>query len=161
MIHNVFEQQDEADPLEERVQEAVVDAFAIADNIHEQCRSSENWDEPCFPDPDAKDVLEVGNNAKDGDPVNFDLHTIEDAIYELYTKAKSSKLAATILLLNLCTVHGVSNCFVDELFSILQAHLLADVNSLPKNHYSTRTLTKKLGLVYRSIHACESGCVFF
>jgi hypothetical protein len=86
---------------------------------------------------------------------------MEDAVQELYTRAKSSKLATTILLLNLCTVHGVSNCFVDELFSILHAHLLLDGNSLPKNHYAARTLTKKLGLAYTSIHACESRCVLF
>jgi hypothetical protein len=66
MIHDAFVQEDKADPLSERVEEAVVDAFTVADNIHKECRSSENWDEPCFPDPNAEDVPEAdaGNNAK-------------------------------------------------------------------------------------------------
>jgi hypothetical protein len=141
----------------------VVDAFTVANNIHEECRSSENWDEPCFPDPNTEDVpdADAGNNTEDRDPVNFDPEAMEDAVHELYTGAKSSKLATTILLLNLCMVHGVSNCFVDELFSILHAHLLPDGNSLPKNHYATWTLTKKLGLAYTSIHACENGYILF
>jgi hypothetical protein len=163
MIHDVFEQEDEADPLPEKVEEVVVDAFTVADNIHEECRLSENWDEPCFDDPNAEDVpdADAGNNTEDRDPVNFDPEAIEVAVHDLYIGAKSSKLAATILLLKLCTVHKVSNCFVDELFSILHAHLLPDGSSLLKNHYAARPLTKKLGLVYTSIHACESGCVLF
>jgi hypothetical protein len=161
MIQDAFEQEDEAGPLRERVEEVVVDAFIVADNIHEECRSSQNWDETCFPNPNAENVPDAGNNTEDRDPVNFDPEAMEDAVQELYTEAKSSKLAANILLLNLCTVHVVNNCFVDELFSILHAHLLPDGNSLPKNHYAARTLTKKLGLAYTSIHACESGCVLF
>jgi hypothetical protein len=42
MIHDAFEQEDEADPLLKRVEEAMVDAFTVANNIHEECRSLEN-----------------------------------------------------------------------------------------------------------------------
>jgi hypothetical protein len=63
--------------------------------------------------------------------------------------------------MNLCIVHGVSNYFMDELFSILQGHLLPDGNLLPQNHYKAKALTRKLGLAYNTIHACESGCVLF
>jgi hypothetical protein len=70
-------------------------------------------------------------------------------------------LAATILLQNLCTVDGVSNSFADEIFTILQAHILLEKNCLPKNHYATKSLTKKLDLAYNTIHACEKGCVLF
>jgi hypothetical protein len=80
----------------------VVDAFALADNMHEESWSSDNWNEPCFVD------LRV---AKDGDSAKFDPHTLEDAVHGLYTRAKSSKLATTILLLNLCIIHGVGNSF--------------------------------------------------
>jgi hypothetical protein len=139
----------------------VADAFTIADNIHNQCRSSENWNEPCFVDLGEDGVPLDGNDIEDEGDANFDPHALEAAVRGLYSGAKSSTLAATILLLNLCTIHGVSNCFVDELFSILHGHILPEINSLPKNYYAAKTMTKKLGLGYNTIHACESGCVLF
>jgi uncharacterized membrane protein YwzB len=51
--------------------------------------------------------------------LNFDPSALEQAIRSLYKGARSTKLAATILLVNLCIVYGVSNCFLDELFTIL------------------------------------------
>jgi hypothetical protein len=89
----------------------VVDAFALADNMHEESWSSDNWNEPCFVDLRVEEVPKDGNNAKDGDSAKFDPHTLEDAVHGLYTRAKSSKLATTILLLNLCIIHGVGNSF--------------------------------------------------
>jgi hypothetical protein len=82
---------------------------------------------------------------------------LEEAIQELYEGSRSTKLAATILLMNLCTVHRVSNNFADELFTILHRHLLPEGNNLPRNHYAA----KSLGLTYTSIHACGKGCVLF
>jgi hypothetical protein len=64
-------------------------------------------------------------------------------------------------LMNLCTVHEVSNNFADELFTILHCHFLPDGNTLPRNHYAAKSLTSKLGLAYNSIHACGKGCVLF
>jgi hypothetical protein len=63
--------------------------------------------------------------------------------------------------MNLCTVHGVSNNFGDELFTILHRHLLREGNILPRNHYAAKSLTSKLDLTYTSIHACGKGCVLF
>jgi hypothetical protein len=50
---------------------------------------------------------------------------------------------------------------MNELFCILHGHILPDGNSLPRNNYAARTLTRKLGLTYNTIHACKSGCVLF
>jgi hypothetical protein len=161
MINDTFQQCNDPDSVEDRVQEAVADAFTIADNIHDQCRSSENWNEPCFVDLVEDDVPLDGDDAEDEGDANFDPHALPAAVRDLYTGAKSSTLAATILLLNLCTIHGMSNCFVDELFSILHGHILPESNSLPRNYYAAKTMTKKLGLGYNTIHACESSCVLF
>ena len=65
------------------------------------------------------------------------------------------------MLLNLCSVHGVSNNFVDELFGLLKNELLPKVNTLPKTRYEATKIMKKLGLAYDAIHACEAGCVLF
>jgi hypothetical protein len=84
-----------------------------------------------------------------------------EAMKDLYAGTKCTKLATTILLMNLCTVHRVNNCFVDELLTILCCHLLLEDNYLPKKYYAARSLTMKLGLAYNVIHACEKGCVLF
>jgi hypothetical protein len=55
----------------------------------------------------------------------------------------------------------VSNNFADKLFTILHRHLLPEGNCLPRNHYTAKTLTSKLGLTYNSIHTCAKGCVLF
>jgi hypothetical protein len=81
--------------------------------------------------PGQRRFPEEETNREDGDTANFDPHDLEDAIRGLYRGAKSLKLAATILLLNLCSVHGVNNSSVDELFSILHGHILPEGNSLP------------------------------
>jgi hypothetical protein len=161
MIDDTFEECDDADVGEDRLQEAVAAAFAVADNIHHEFWSREDWNEPTFSDPREEEGPEDGQYAEDGESPNFDPHALEDALRGLYSGAKSSKLASTILLLNLCTVHGVSNCFADELFSILHGHILPDGNSLPRNHYAAKALTWELGLAYNIIHACESGYVLF
>jgi hypothetical protein len=161
MIHNTFEECDEPDPRYTRVQEVVADAFTMADSIHDECRSAHNWNEPCFDNIVEDEVLGNVDDAEEDGNVQFDSDGLEEAVGALYKGAKSSTLAATILLLNLCTVHGVSNCFMNELFCILHGHILPDGNSLPRNNYATRTLTQKLGLTYNTIHACESGCVLF
>jgi hypothetical protein len=92
---------------------------------------------------------------------SFDPQLLEDALEHLYSEARCTKLTATILLMNLCTVHGISNSFVDEFFAILHGHLLPERNSLPKNYHVAKSLARKLGLSYNSIHACEKGCVLF
>ena len=66
-----------------------------------------------------------------------------------------------VLLMNLITIHGVSNCFVDELFAIMQGHLLPLENCLPQNYYAAKSLIQKLSLSYNSIYACVKGCVLF
>jgi hypothetical protein len=63
--------------------------------------------------------------------------------------------------MNLCMIHGVTNGFADEMFTILNAHMLPKENVLPKNYYVARSLMGKLSLSYNSIHACDKGCVLF
>ena len=129
IIDDTFQQCNDHDFVEDRLQEAVADAFVVVDNIHKESWSFDNWNEPCFAVHRAEEVLEDGNDAKDGDIKKFDPHALEDAIRGLYAKAKLSKLVATILLVSLCIIHGMCNCFVDELFSILYSHILLKDNS--------------------------------
>jgi len=85
---------------------------------------------------------------------------LEEVINELYKGLKCTRLTIIILFMNLCMVHGVSNKFVDELLTFLRLLLLVD-NCLPQNYYASKTLTRRLGLNYKNIHACGKGCVLF
>jgi hypothetical protein len=104
-------------------------------------------------------------NAKDGPPANemgttnvyedsgADLVVLEEACQPLYPGDHSTKLATTMLLMNICTVYGVNNKFIDELLSLLHKYLLPPNNYLPSNMYHAKTLTMKVGLNYHIIHA--------
>jgi hypothetical protein len=52
----------------------------------------------------------------------------------LYKGSSMNKLA-TMFLLNLKTIHGVCNVFMDELFSLLQKELVPKGNKMPINNY--------------------------
>jgi hypothetical protein len=133
----------------------------VADVVHEDCMRNRFDDVEGLPDLTAEEP--VGNSVKGGveEDSSFDPQMLEDALKPLYRGAESTELVATILILNLCTVHGMSNNFSNELFALMHGHLLPIDNSLPKNYYAAKSLTRKLGLSYQSIHACEKGCVLF
>jgi hypothetical protein len=75
--------------------------------------------------------------------VEFNPEALEGAITTFYDGARCTKLAATIFLMNLCTVHRVNNSFADKMFTILQALILPESNCLSKDHYTAKSLTKK------------------
>jgi predicted Zn-ribbon and HTH transcriptional regulator len=63
--------------------------------------------------------------------------------------------------MNLVTMYGVSNAFVDELFTLLKVDLFLKDNNLPKSLYHAKRVEKRLWLSYNNIHVCYNGCVFF
>jgi hypothetical protein len=66
----------------------------------------------------------------------------------LYEGSSTSMLAAMLLLLNLRTVHGVNNVFMDEFFSLLRKELLPKGNKMLVNTYEAFKLIKTFGLSY-------------
>lgn len=89
------------------------------------------------------------------------LARLKEACQPLYPCAHSTKLADTMLLMNIRTIHGVNNKFVDELLSLLHKHLLPPDNCLPSNTYHVKVLIRKLSFNYKIIHACPNRCVSF
>jgi hypothetical protein len=153
MVDNAFLEEPLLPDVEEIVHDVVTSAFDLGDVVHEECNDS-------LGEGDAANLSEHGvTSCKDVEghetSDHFDPTMLEEAIQELYEGSRNTKLAATILLMNLCTVHGVSNNFVDELFTILHHHLLPEGNRLPKNHYAAKSLTSMLGLTYTSITHVE------
>jgi hypothetical protein len=72
-----------------------------------------------------------------------------------------SMLFAMLMLLNLKAIHGLSNVFIDELFSLLWKELVPKGNTMLVTTYESFKLIKEFGLSYDSIHSCTNGCVLF
>ncbi len=95
----------------------VKDVFRVANGLEEEANEG-----------DIEGVAKVPFDIKDQQPLgdasskdvhhehSFDPMALEDAMKELFVGAKCTKLASTILLMNLCMVHGMKNKFANELF---------------------------------------------
>jgi len=60
----------------------------------------------------------------------------------LYAGCSTSYLATILLLLNLIITHGVSNTFVNELFTLLKCDLFLKDNTLPKSMYQAKKVVR-------------------
>jgi len=164
MIVDAFQQVDDLIAnLEDRVVNVVEDAFKVTNGLQERAIKSDmdgDGEEAPF---DSEGQQPLGDGSfEDGDQEHgFDPIALEDATKELYVGSKCTKLVATIFLMNLCMIHGVSNNFVYELLELLHSHLLLELNCLVANYYAATTLTQKLGLDYENIHVCAKRCVLF
>jgi hypothetical protein len=165
MVEDVFQQVDEPMALEERTMEIVEETFVVANHLQVEVNVGNA--------NNSEDKL-LGNIEMDHEPLgeikfedvvpqdnSFDRVASEETIKELYKGSKCTKLVVTILLMNLWTMmHGI-NKFADELFTLLQLHLLLANNCSPHNYYATKILTRILGLDYKNIYACGKGSILF
>jgi hypothetical protein len=91
------------------------------------------------------------------EPNNVDnVAMLQGACIPVYQGARCSKFAATMTLVNMCIVHGCSNKFVHELFSLLHNFILPIHNCLSNSMYGAKTLCQRVGLEYKKFHACIS-----
>lgn len=89
------------------------------------------------------------------------LYALKNACTLFYNSARCSKLARTLVLMNMYPIHRCSNKFANELFSILHIFFLHVENYLFSNMHGAKTLTQKIGSKYRQIHACIFGCILY
>ena len=83
------------------------------------------------------------------------------ATLPLYEGSTLSMLCATLLIVNCCKTHGVSNTFMNELLMLLSMSILPLGNCLPKTEYEASKIMRRLSLAYNMIHACPRGCCLF
>ena len=83
------------------------------------------------------------------------------ATLPLYEGSTLSMLCATLLIVNCCRTHGVSNMFINELLMLLSMSILPAGNCLPKTEYQASKILRRLGLAYNMVHACPRGCCLF
>ena len=122
--------------------------------------SEDDWNASSDNSSDAEDVEdllgEIPNDRMGSNP-QFDVA----ATLPLYEGSSLSMLCATLLILNCCKTHGVSNMFMNELLMLLSMSILPVGNCLPKTEYEASKMLRKLGLAYKMIHACPRGCCLF
>jgi hypothetical protein len=153
---NVFEDEDlpspsvqELDPYHD-VQQHIEDAFGEGDRLRESTTEAEvhNGEE------------ELGDEEYSARLDLLDELTRE-ATQPLYEGLNVSIVSATIVLINMAVIHSVPNEYLNELLKYLSTVLLPRGNRLPRSYYEAKSIIKKLGLNYKQIHSCPSGCVLF
>jgi hypothetical protein len=166
MVEDVFQHNDEPPTLEERAIGIVGEVFGVVDGVEEEANGGHDHVANISEDlMEIKTGYEVVGEMPFEDGLkcqSFDPTTLKDVIQELYPNNKCTKLTRIIFLMNLCTIHGITNKFnVDEIFTFLCLYLLLEPICLLNNFYIAKTLTRQLGLDYKTIHACTKGCVLF
>ncbi len=117
MVANAFQQLDDHVLMGKKVVDITEDVFRVANGLEEKTNEG-----------DIDGATEIPFDIEDQQPLgdvpfedvhrehNFDPMALEDAMKELFIGTKCTKLIATILLMNLCTIHGMNNKFANELF---------------------------------------------
>ena len=123
-----------------------MEALQRGDVLHEEAKAV----------GDAGDQDDGGRDSVDG---LEDLYV--EAMTPVYPGSTTSVVSATIIIMNMCTVFGVSNKFSDELFRFLAVDLLPPRKKLPGIYYAARKSIRRLGLNYNNVHACPNGCILY
>jgi hypothetical protein len=133
------------------VEQMVEDAFARANAVHE--------DVPPLMDP----PQEAEN--QDEDYVHINLEDMDNLIQEstqpLYEGCLVNILQASIVIMNIANLYGVSNTFTDELLRFLASDMLSQSNCLPQSTYEMKRMVMRMELEYQAIHYCRQGCVLY
>lgn len=129
MVQEAFGEFDDPPPdlptTKGQLQHIVMETLAIVDKLAD-IGTDQSDDEL-----DGKPLRDNGCSNLDKEN-HHDPRALEEAIEEVYHEAKSSVLAATILIMTLCMIHGVSNRFANQLFTFFCEHLLPSENHFPK-----------------------------
>ena len=124
--------------------------FGRPDNGHLE---DDSFDSPGGGDGDASD-----DSASDGESLEDLLGQIPTdhmtgnpdidiaATLPLFEGSTLSMLCATLLIVNCCKTHGVSNMFLNELLMLLSMSILPVGNCLPKTEYEATKILRRLGL---------------
>ena len=105
-------------------------------------------------------VSEAKKNAIEEERIK-DAKALEDAMCLLYKGSNHSKLGATIMMVNIVATHpSMTEKAADDVLVTLKC-LLPEDNCMPSSMYQAKTLTKRLGLDFKNIDGCPTGCTLF
>jgi hypothetical protein len=140
------EYDDHLDPFHD-IQQHLFDTFDVGDQLrkgtpHSEASEDEGLQDVC---PNLEQFEEL----------------MSQATKPLYEGLNVSLISATIVLINMAVIHGVSNAYMDELLKYLGIVLLPKGNLLPMSHREAKKVIQKLGLNYEIIDCCPSSCVLY
>jgi hypothetical protein len=104
------------------------------------------------PDAEGQD----GRSAFEGDSALND-----ECMTPLFCGSNLSRLDCTLLFMNVCRTHKVTNECITELLHLFSKVILPLPNSLPSSEGTATTMVSRMGLGYNAIDACRNGCVLF
>jgi len=169
MLQHKFQNVDDTLEMENQLNNIVMESLDLGDKLmgtelHASTGEEDQTEFPpcneggCGSKPDSVRGEEENYNSNNSEEVNA--AALEDAMRSLYPGSASTKLAATIMITNICAVHSVTNKMADDMLAFFK-HLLPPSNTLPPSMYHAKTLTRRLGLDFKNIHCCPAGCVLF
>lgn len=79
----------------------------------------------------------------------------------LYGGSNLSRLDTTLMFMNVCRTHKVSNACITELLHLFSKVILPLPNSLPSSEGIATAMVSRLGLRYDTIDACRNECVLY
>ena len=118
--------------------------------------SDEDSDED---DMEADGTSEMQDNWPADNPRTAALH--DECTSPLFCGSSLTRLDTTLLVMNVCRTHKVSNACISELLHLFSKVILPSPNTLPSSEGAATTMLCRLGLQYDSIDACRNGCVLF
>jgi hypothetical protein len=136
--------------VEHDIQQQVFDALNRADTLNEEAiRDTENNPEYEGEVPNMNDLEKLYRQAS--------IPVWQTGGYV----SSVSVISAIVVIMTMCTTHGVSNAFADELLRYLSTSVLPKGNCLPNSFYHAKNSIRKMGLEYSVIHCCLDGHVLF
>jgi hypothetical protein len=141
MVVDAFQQANDPMALENRAIDVVEEVFKVANGLQGGNEGDRNGEVKAPFNSEGQQHLGDAEFDRGDQEHSFDLVALEDAMKELYASFKCTKLVATILFMNLCIIHGVSNKFAEDLFALFCHHLFPKLNYMTANHYAARVLT--------------------
>ncbi|KAL3690612.1 hypothetical protein R1sor_016921 [Riccia sorocarpa] len=85
----------------------------------------------------------------------------EESRTPIYPGAKCSKLAYTLLILNLQARFPASNQLINGIFKLLAEKILPEESNVPKTRSEARKILKTVGMDYEMIHVCPNDCILY
>ena len=113
MVNNAFLEEPVPSDVKEIVHDVVTSAFDLGDPVHEECNYNSGEGDIANLSKNRVTSCEDVESHEISD--YFDPTMLEEATQKFYEDSRSTKLAAIILFMKLCTIHRVSNNFADEL----------------------------------------------
>jgi hypothetical protein len=110
-------------------------------------------------------TLRISRHVQMNDPEEANIRWLEHLYTQtsipVYNGSSVSMISTIVVILNMCTTHGTSNIFQEELLKYLSTCLFSAGNMLLSSFDQAKSTVRKLGLSYNIISCCRKGCILY